>query len=156
MTEISFPTPVITQILSSNPDREAAVVEWVGLSWHERQRSRQRVHTDRGTELCLALPRGTVLRQGDLLYQDPERQIRVQAQPEALLQIHPQGMIQLAQIAHHLGNCHRSAQLLEDGSLVVQPDPPLLAWLRDRQIPTFPCERAFDPNLSGQAHEIVL
>lgn len=151
MTEILFPAAlVITQILTSDAEPEG--VESVWLGWQERQRSRQRVRTDRGRELCLALPRGTVLREGDLLYQEGECQIRVKAQPEALLQIHPQGATQLAQIAHHLGNWHRSAQVLADGSLLVQPDPPLRAWLRDRQIPAFPCERPFDPNLSGQAH----
>ncbi len=154
MTEISLPTAlVITQVLSSEGvEADPTRSESLCLSWHARQRCRQRVHTDQGTELCLALPRGTVLRDGALLYQDPERQIWVQAQSEDLLQITPRDRIQLAQIAHHLGNWHRSAQLLADGTLLVQPDPPLLTWLRDHQIQTVPGHRPFDPNLSGQAH----
>ena len=154
MTEISRPSAlVITRVLSSEGvEVDSACSESLCLSWHARQRCRQRVHTDQGTEVCLALPRGTVLRDGDLLYQDLEQQIWVRAQSEDLLQITPRDRIQLAQIAHHLGNWHRSAQLLEDGTLLVQSDPPLQTWLRDKQIQNLLCRRPFDPNLSGQSH----
>lgn len=155
MSSLSASPLVITAVLPATSARErseTSQVERVCLSWHDRHRSRQRLQTDRGTDLCLALPRGTVLRDGDLLYHDHHRQIWVRAQGEELLRIYPESPLRLAQIAHHLGNWHRSVQILEDHSLLVQPDPPLRAWLQDQGLPVETCCRPFDPNLTGQGH----
>lgn len=160
MTEISSNSAlVIAQVLTSSAgtgpeselDRERSL-EVVCLSWYERRRSRQRVYTDRGTELRLMLPRGTVLHEGDWLYLDEQREIRVKAQSELLIQIYPSNPLQLAQITHHLGNWHRSAQLLPDGRIRVEPDRPLETWLMDRGFQYETGCHPFDPNLLGHAH----
>jgi urease accessory protein len=139
---ISHPTPL------TNRER----IETVSLDWHHRQKTRQRLLTNKGTELLLMLPRGTVLQEGDLLYQDPECLIRVQASPERVVVVVPHTLQQHCRIAHHLGNWHRPLQLLEDGTLIAQADQPLEDWLMQMGIPFQVQEHPFTPTLSTGHH----
>ncbi len=128
--------------------------EQVLLDWADRQRSRQRVRSDRGSELWLMLPRGTRLTHQDRLFQDPQRIIIVSAKPEAVLSIEPLNPLQLGQAAHQLGNWHRPIQLMMDGSLQAQADAPLRDWLSRMGIPFVEREDPFEPNvaLAGGHH----
>jgi urease accessory protein len=126
--------------------------ETVTLSWHERRRVRQRVVSDRGTELCLALPRGTVLADAQVLWQDEGRQIMVRSQPELLLKIAPASIAVSCQVAHHLGNWHRPLQVLPEGILLAEADAPLSDWLQQVGIPFEEICHPFHPNLVSHSH----
>lgn len=105
----------VTQLLDEPPEGIPGHLEVVALTWHDRQRSRQRLVSDWGTEIQLMLPRGTHLHDGDLLYADAQRHIRVRAQPEPVLLIQPENPIQMGQVIHQLGNWHRPAHVSPKG-----------------------------------------
>ena len=62
--------------------------------------------------LLLDLPQAHRLRDGDGLRLDDGRVVRVQARPEALLDIHAHDAAGLVRIAWHLGNRHLPVQML--------------------------------------------
>ncbi len=72
-----------------NCQAKACRVEQLTLDWEDRRKPRQRVVTDQGTEVVLALPRGTVLAEGDCLYQDDDLTIEVHAKAQMVLKITP-------------------------------------------------------------------
>lgn len=80
------------------------------LPWERRVRSRQRVTLDDGTEALLALPRGTVLRDGDVLTGAHGRCVRVCAAAEAVSVAHAEDGLALLRAAYHLGNRHVAVQ----------------------------------------------
>jgi urease accessory protein len=123
------------------------------LTWEERCKTRQRWVTDKGTEIALSFPRGTIFKDGDVIYNSPERTIVIQAQEEAVLVINLQDTTQLCVVAYHLGNWHRSGQLLANNILWVQADSPLEEWLKQRNIPYQAAQKPYHPNLRGTAHE---
>ncbi len=149
---MSIPSSVQVHALVSDPDLSIPCQETVTLSWVDRQRVRQRVHTDRGTEVLLALPRGTSLQEGDVLYQDQERLIKIMAELEPVVLISDIPIAQLCRVAHQLGNWHRPIQLTETGSLMALVDDPLQAWLRQAQIPFVITHLPFEPTLTGHHH----
>lgn len=76
------------------------------LPFDERQRSRLRVRLSDGEEAALFLPRGSVLRGGDLLALSDGRTVRVVAAEESVSTVRSGNLKQLARAAYHLGNRH--------------------------------------------------
>ena len=64
---------VTTQKRLSPPERDL-----VKLDWEARQKCRQRLRTEAGREIGLALPTGTRLSPGDVLYRDADVEIVVE------------------------------------------------------------------------------
>jgi urease accessory protein len=79
-------------------------------------RNRRRIvfTTTQGEEILLDMPRSVHLRDGDGLALDDGRVVRVEAAPEALVEIHAHDLPALVRIAWHLGNRHLPTQLLGD------------------------------------------
>jgi urease accessory protein len=127
-------------------------IEHILLDWEDRRKPRQRVVTDQGTEVVLALPRGTVLAHGDCLYQDKALTIKVQAKAQSVLTIFPINAVETCRVAHHLGNWHRSIEVLADGTLKTQCDEPFQEWLKREGIKHEKVEAPFHPNCSGTEH----
>jgi urease accessory protein len=144
--------PLIIEALASDTKPQGPV-EVLSLIWEERCKPRQRFFTDKGTEVAFSFPRGTIFKDGDVIYNSPEKTIVIQAQEEAVLVIHPKDMNQLCMVAHHLGNWHRSGQLLANDILLAQADSPLEEWLKHRNIPYQIDQKPYHPNLRGTAHE---
>jgi len=93
----------------------------VALIYDERQKSRQKITTKSGAVLGLFLPRGTILKHGDVLLADDGSCIRVEAAPEQLSVIESHDQFQLLRAAYHLGNRHVMLQIAP-GSLAYQHD----------------------------------
>ena len=91
------------------PHAEAAAT--LTLSFERRARSRQRVTLDDGTEALLLLPRGTVLRGGDVLAGPQGLAVRVCAAPEEVSTAASADAATLLRGAYHLGNRHIAVQL---------------------------------------------
>jgi urease accessory protein len=144
--------PVIIESLALDTKPQGPV-EVLSLTWEERCKPRQRFVTDKGTEIACSFPRGTVFKEGDVLYNSPEKTIVIQAQEEAVFVIHPKDTNQLCIVAHHLGNWHRSGQLLLNDILLAQADSPLEEWLKNRNISYQVEQKPYHPNLRGTAHE---
>jgi urease accessory protein len=83
------------------------------LAFDQRQKSRNLVRLDTGEEVALSLPRGTLLRGGDLVVGSDGRVIEVVASPEPLLHVECDSPEALARAAYHLGNRHVPVQVGE-------------------------------------------
>lgn len=93
----------------------------VDLVYDQRQKSRQKIATRNGAELGLFLPRGTILKHGDVLLADDGSCIRVEAASEQLSVIESHDHFQLLRAAYHLGNRHVMLQIAP-GKLAYQHD----------------------------------
>ena len=81
------------------------------LPFDSRQKSRLRAQLVSGEEVGLMLPRGEILRGGDLVTASDGRVIEVVAEPEKLLHVEADS---LAKAAYHLGNRHVPVQVGEN------------------------------------------
>jgi urease accessory protein len=127
-------------------------IEIVSLTWEQRSRARRKCVTSSNTTITIALPRGTVLTDGMLIFNTTERTIEVRAAKEELLLLKPSSRSELCSIAHHLGNWHRNLQMNEDDTLLVEPDSPLLKWLDHQHVEYERVEREYHPGMRGSAH----
>jgi len=122
------------------------------LSAEERRWGRRRVKTQHGRELALALPTGTVLTPGEILYIGPDYYVVIAAAEEAVLVVVPQSRDEAIRVAFEVGNRHFSVAI--DGERLLVPDDPAMeqlltrigvAWKRDRAV--------FVPIGAGHRHD---
>ena len=85
----------------------------LALPFEQRQKTRQLTTLDSGEEVALLLPRGEVLRGGDLLVASDGRVIEVVSQPEILVHVACDSARELVRAAYHLGNRHVPVQVGE-------------------------------------------
>ncbi len=83
----------------------------VVLTFDERQKSRYKTATVCGRELGWFIPRGTVLRDGDLLQCKSGEVVRVVAAAEAVSEVRSEDALLLTRTAYHLGNRHVPLQI---------------------------------------------
>ena len=96
----------------------------VFLDWEGRQKCRQRLETQSGRELGLALPTGTVLSPGDILYRDAEVEIVVEGLPEKVFVLRPESAEEYGLTCYQIGNLHRPIGF-DDGAILVPYEPVL-------------------------------
>ena len=95
----------LTRRLPAHEDAE--VILSLALTAEERTRSRHHFQHPDGSSVYLHLPRGTVLRDGDLLQTEGgDRLIRIIAKPEPVLTVTANTPLDLLRAAYHLGNRH--------------------------------------------------
>lgn len=94
--------------LDGPTDREQGVLV---LPFSLRQKSRFRGVLLDGEDVGIFLPRGQVLRDGDLLRAEDGRVIRVEAEAETLSTVYCSEGQDLARICYHLGNRHVPLQI---------------------------------------------
>jgi urease accessory protein len=97
----------ITQVLAAGAGARATL----SLPFESRRRSRLRARLDGGEEVGLFLPRGTALREGDLLLADNGWVVRVRAATESVSCARSADPILLARASYHLGNRHVALQI---------------------------------------------
>ena len=94
------------------------------LTWDERMRSRLVTVTYAGTAVAITLPRGTVLRDGDVLAGDDGARLVVEAAPQPLTRITASEPLLLMRTVYHLANRHVTAQITSS-ALLIERDPVL-------------------------------
>ena len=99
------------------------------LAFDERRKSRLAATLDNGEEVALVLPRGTVLRDGDVLVADDGALVRVVAAPETVLYVRAKDALTLTRAAYHLGNRHTPVEVGAD-YLKLEYDPVLADMLK--------------------------
>ena len=114
------------------------------LPFGDRSKSRLRAALDNGTEAALFLPRGTVLRGGDLLVAEDGTFVEVQAAPESVLQVTATDPLALMRAAYHLGNRHTPVEVGRD-YLRLEYDPVLADMLTRLGVQIERAERPFEP-----------
>ena len=90
----------------------------VRLDWEARQKCRQRLKTEAGREIGLALPTGTVLSPGDILYRNAEVEIVVEGLPEKVFVLRPERIEDYGLACYQIGNLHRPIGF-DDGAILV-------------------------------------
>ncbi|AMR77400.1 urease accessory protein UreE [Cupriavidus nantongensis] len=114
------------------------------LPFADRSKSRLRAVLDNGTDAALFLPRGTVLRGGDLLVAEDGTFIEVQAAAESVLEVRAQDPHALMRAAYHLGNRHTPVEIGRD-YLRLEYDAVLADMLRRLGVQAEPAELPFEP-----------
>ena len=122
------------------------------LPFELRRKGRLETKLASGEEVTLALPRGEVLRGGDLVTASDGRVIEVIAVPEKLVQATYADAVQLARMAWQLGSDHVPAEI-GDGYLRVAADAALAEKLRKSGAAVTEVEAPFEPEVeAGAAH----
>jgi urease accessory protein len=125
--------------------KRAATVE---LDWDVRQKSRFDATDSAGRRLGVFLPRGTVVRGGDVLVAEDGSLVRVLAAPQPVLRITPcaehGSPFDLTRAAYHLGNRHVPIELRSD-HLQIEPDHVLAAMLRSQHLTVEERVAPFEP-----------
>src|ERR1700722_5831514 len=99
------------------------------LDFDARRKSRLAATLDNGEEVALVLPRGTVLRDGDVLVAQDGALVRVVAAAEAVLMVTARDTLTLTRAAYHLGNRHTPVEVGAD-YLKLEYDPVLADMLK--------------------------
>ena len=125
--------------------KRAASVE---LDWDVRQKSRFDAIDSLGRALGVFLPRGTLVRGGDVLVAEDGSLVRVLAAPQTVLRItacQAHGTpFDLTRAAYHLGNRHVPIELKPD-HLKIEPDHVLADMLRAMHLIVNEVSEAFEP-----------
>lgn len=125
--------------------KRAATVE---LDWDLRQKSRFDTTDSLGRHLGVFLPRGTLVRGGDVLLAEDGSMVKVLAAPQAVLRITACAAhgspFDLTRAAYHLGNRHVPIELKPD-HLKIEPDHVLADLLRAMHLIVNTVEEAFEP-----------
>ena len=125
--------------------RRASEVE---LDWDVRQKSRIEATDSLGRALNVFLPRGTLLRGGDVLVAEDGSLVRVKAAPQPVLVVThcaDHGTpFDLLRAAYHLGNRHVPLELQPD-RLLLEPDHVLADMLRAQHLIVTEATGAFEP-----------
>ena len=120
----------------------------VQLDWDVRQRSRFDCSDSSGRHLAVFLPRGTLVRGGDVLVVDDGSLLRVIAAPQPVLVVRAcsehGSAFDLLLAAYHLGNRHVPLELQPD-HLKLEPDHVLADLMRQRHLIVSEAMEAFDP-----------
>ncbi len=120
----------------------------VSLDWDTRSKSRFDAHDSAGRHIAVFLPRGSVLRGGDVLVAADGSLIRVEAAPQAVLQVRACAAhgtpIDLLRAAYHLGNRHVQLEVQPD-LLQFEPDPVLRDMLRRLHLIVTEAHAPFEP-----------
>jgi urease accessory protein len=144
---------------------------YLELDWDVRQKSRFDATTSEGRTVGVFLPRGIVIRGGDVLITTAGTFIRVIAAPQPVLRItactshghghaHDHGAFDLMRAAYHLGNRHVPIELKPD-HLKIEPDHVLADMLRAMHLTVEEMSATFEPesgaygqaNSHGHAHD---
>ena len=131
--------------------RRAATVT---LDWDVRQKSRFDAESSDGRRVGVFLPRGTVVRGGDVLITQDGSLLRVIAAAQPVLRItactdHHHGhthdpAFDLMRAAYHLGNRHVPIELRPD-HLKIEPDHVLAEMLRSMHLHVAEVKEPFEP-----------
>jgi urease accessory protein len=124
------------------------------LDWDTRQKSRFEATDSAGRTLGVFLPRGAVVRGGDVLVADDGSLVRVVAAPQAVLKIthctNHGTPYDLIRAAYHLGNRHVPIELKPD-HLKIEPDHVLAEMLRAMHLIVHAVDEAFEPENGAYA-----
>jgi len=125
--------------------KRAASVE---LDWDVRQKSRFDAIDSTGRQLGVFLPRGTLVRGGDVLVGEDGSLVMVHAAPQPVLVVRhcaDHGVpFDLLRAAYHLGNRHVQLELTPH-HLKLEPDHVLADMLRQMHLIVTEANEAFEP-----------
>ena len=125
----------------------------VALGWDDRTHVHGRRRTDGGVEFATSLPRGTVLRAGDLLVLDAERLVVcIVERPEPVFVVEPRSTTEWGLFAYHIGNRHQPLMITER-ALVCPDEPGVEQLLQQHRMPYTRARLPFTPAATVPGHQ---
>lgn len=126
----------------------------VALDWDVRQKSRFDAADTQGRTLGVFLPRGTVVRGGDVLVAEDGSLVVVDAAPQPVLRVthcaEHGAPFDLLRAAYHLGNRHVQLELTPE-HLQLEPDHVLAQMLRQMHLTVTELDAPFEPEAGAYA-----
>ncbi len=130
-------------------DLQAKEEDKLVLAWEQRRWARGRFTTAMGRKIGIALPTGTALVPGAILWIGTDWYLKLEAAAEPVLEIFPSDHKHAVRIAFEVGNLHFPLALQENKLLV--PDDKAMIRLMDRLGALWERKQAvFDPIGSSQ------
>jgi len=162
------PLVIVSKLIGAGRGLAAALVRRasvVALDWDTRQKSRFEALDSAGRRLAVFLPRGRIVRGGDVLVGEDGSLIRVEALAQPILVVTApasgdteSASLALAKAAYHLGNRHVPLEVRAD-RLVLEPDHVLAEMLARMGLdvattsgPFEPESGAYDAARAGHGH----
>jgi urease accessory protein len=136
------------RIYAVEPSDAGIAEDSVRLDHDQRNRRRMVYTTEGGRAIMLDMQRPVHLRDGQLLRLEDGALVRVDAMPEALIEIHAHSTAELVRIAWHLGNRHLPTQLLtgpNGGTLRIRHDHVIAEMVEGLGGHCLPVLAPFDP-----------
>ena len=132
----------------------------IELDWDLRQKSRFDATASDGQHIGVFLPRGSVVRGGDVLVLENGTLVRVIAAPQPVLRItacsdhghHHDAAFDLMRAAYHLGNRHVPIELKPD-HLKIEPDHVLADLLRAMHLQVAHVNEPFEPEAGAYGQQ---
>lgn len=128
--------------IHETPLPEGMHIETVAIPSDQLVKRIQRVRTDHDRELGIRLPANSPdLKDGDVLLQDETNAIVVRVETSDVLVIQPRSILEMAVVAHSLGNRHLEAQFFDTDSeynaevMVVHYDHTVVQYLDSVGVP---------------------
>jgi urease accessory protein len=122
------------------------------LTWEQRRWMRGRFTTERGRKIGIALPTGTTLAPGTILYVGADWYLNIEAAIEPVLEIFPSDYTEAVKIAFEVGNRH--FPLAVEESKILVPDDKVMVRLMERLGAPWKRRQAiFDPIGNTQLHQ---
>jgi urease accessory protein len=128
----------------SEADRSAKERDCLRMTSEERRWVRRRVVSVGGREVALALPTGTVLNPGDILVNEQQWYLEVEATEETVLAVRPRDHQAAIRVAFEVGN-HHFPLAIEGESLLVPDDTAMVQLLNRLGEPWERIRAVFDP-----------
>ena len=122
---------IVERIVTTQKGTAPSEQDLIRLDWEARQKCRQRLRTEAGREIGLALPTGTHLSPGDVLYRDADVEIAVEGEPEKVFVLRPEKREAFGLVCYQIGNLHRPIGF-DNGAILVPYEPVL-----ERQLTRF-------------------
>jgi len=125
----------------------------VSLDWDTRQKSRFDAEDSQGRQWAVFLPRGAVVRGGDVLVAEDGSLIRVVSTPQPVMVVRCSdhgAPFDLLRAAYHLGNRHVALELQPD-RLQLEPDHVLADMLRQMHLSVSEALAPFEPEAGAYA-----
>ena len=146
---------VIIESLHSSANAEelcAKEEDKLVLTWEQRRWMRGRYTTERGRKIGVALPTGTTLAHGTILYVGTDWYLKIEAAMEPVLEITAEDRDEALKIAFEVGNRHFPLALENDKLRV--PDDKAMVRLMERLDARFERRQAiFEPIGATQLHQ---
>ena len=115
---------IVEEIVTMQKGLSPSKHDIVRLDWEARQKCRQRLRTEAGREIGLALPTGTRLSPCDVLYRDANVEIVVEGKPEKVFVLRFEKREAFGLACYQIGNLHRPIGF-DDGAILVPYEPVL-------------------------------
>ncbi len=125
------------------------------MTAEDRQRVRRRVTACDGQEFALALPTGTTLKVGALLYRSSQKMYVITAAPENVLVVRPRDSGEAARVGHLIGNLHCDLDVHENGELATLWTAPLAARLQREGFRVTREQRPFGGRAPGEYAHVL-